>query len=198
VSFTNPTFMVGLQLLNVQLLKVILRCVTAVKSGHQTTGNVRVKLSDESSFTRFPTSGRVYIWRICKEAYNLECLVPRVKHRGGSGMVWATISWYSNLFVLLLPFMSELLQGSTWTGWWVIRCIPWSRHYFQTMTQFSKMMTVPPFTQLELFSHDFKGMKVDFHLLWPAQTPDLNIIQSHWSVLETRVRSRFLPLTSLK
>jgi hypothetical protein len=36
------------------------------------------------------------------------------------------------------------------------------------------------------------------YLPWPAQSPDLNIIQSLWSVLETRVRSRFQPPTSLK
>jgi hypothetical protein len=38
--------------------------------------------------------------------------------------------------------MAELLQGSMWTGW-VIRCIPWSRHYFQTTMLLSKT-TVPP------------------------------------------------------
>ena len=31
------------------------------------------------------------------------------------------------------------------------------------------------------------------HLPWPAQSPDLNIIQPLWSVLESRVRSRFPP-----
>jgi hypothetical protein len=35
---------------------------------------------NESSFTLFPTSGRVYIWRTPKEAYNPEYLVPAVKH----------------------------------------------------------------------------------------------------------------------
>jgi hypothetical protein len=43
----------------------------------------------------FPTSGRVYVSRTHKEAYNLECLAPTVKDGGGSMMVWAAISWYS-------------------------------------------------------------------------------------------------------
>jgi hypothetical protein len=66
--------------------------------------------SDESSFMQFPTSGRVYVWRTPKEAYNPECLIPTVKHGGSSVMVWAAISWYNILFVALLPFMTELRQ----------------------------------------------------------------------------------------
>jgi IS30 family transposase len=46
-----------------------------IKPGHQTTGNARVIWSDESSFKLLPTSGRVYVWRTHKEAYNPECLV---------------------------------------------------------------------------------------------------------------------------
>jgi hypothetical protein len=95
VSFTNPTSPVALQLLNLRLLKVMLRCVhdgvTTTKPGHETTGTARVI----RSFTLLPASGRVYVWRTPKEAYNPECLVPTVKHGGGSVMVWAAISWYS-------------------------------------------------------------------------------------------------------
>jgi hypothetical protein len=36
------------------------------------------------------------------------------------------------------------------------------------------------------------------HLPWPAQSPDLNNTEPHWSVLETRVRNIFPPPTSLK
>jgi len=36
------------------------------------------------------------------------------------------------------------------------------------------------------------------HLLWPAQSPSLNIIEQLLSVLESWVRSRFPPPTSLK
>lgn len=50
---------------------------------------------DESSFTLFPTNGRVYVWRTPREAYHSDCLLPTVKHGGGSVMIWAAISWYS-------------------------------------------------------------------------------------------------------
>jgi hypothetical protein len=36
------------------------------------------------------------------------------------------------------------------------------------------------------------------HLPWPAQSPDLNIIESLLPVLESRVRSRFPPPLSLE
>jgi hypothetical protein len=127
--------------------------VTTTKPGHHTTGNESVIWSDESSFMLFPASGRVYAWRTSKEACNSECLVPAVKHRGGSVMVRAAASWYSVLLVPLLPLMAELLQGSTWTGW-VIRCIhdPDDAVLFKT--------TMLSFTQLELFSHGLKISKV--------------------------------------
>ena len=51
--------------------------------------------SDESSFTLFPTSAWVYVWRTPKAAFNPECLVPSVKHGGESMMIWAAMSWYS-------------------------------------------------------------------------------------------------------
>jgi hypothetical protein len=43
--------------------------VTSIKPGHQPTGNVHLIQSDESSSMLFPTSGKVYIWRTPKEAY---------------------------------------------------------------------------------------------------------------------------------
>jgi hypothetical protein len=108
-------------LLNLSLQKVLLRClnygVTTIKPGHKIAGKALVMWSDESPFTLVPSSGSVYVWRTPKEAYNLEFLVPAVKHRVGSVMVWAAISWFSILLVLLLPFMAKLRQGSTRTGW---------------------------------------------------------------------------------
>jgi hypothetical protein len=65
--------------------------VMTIKPGHRTTGNMRVIWSDELPFMLLPTSGRVYVWRTPKEAYNPECLVPTVKHGGNSMMSWTGI-----------------------------------------------------------------------------------------------------------
>jgi hypothetical protein len=93
----------------------MLRCVndgvTTIKPGHQTTGNVHVMWSVELSFMLFATLGRVYVLRTPKGDYNLECLVPAVKHRGGSVMVWAVILWYSILLVPLLFLMPNYCKG---------------------------------------------------------------------------------------
>jgi hypothetical protein len=75
------------------MLKCVNDGVTTIKPGHQTTGNTRVIWSDESSFTLFSTSGRVYVWRTPKKACNPECLVPTGKRGGGFLMVWEAISW---------------------------------------------------------------------------------------------------------
>jgi hypothetical protein len=60
-------------------------------------------------------------------------------------------------------------------------------------------MTMIPFTQLELFVQSwFEEHESELQQPWLAQSPGLNIIEPLWLVLETRVRNRFSPPTSLK
>jgi hypothetical protein len=69
--------------------------------------------SEELFFTLFPISGRVYVWKTPKGAYNSECLVPTVQHEGGSVMIWAAISWYS--VGPIIVWIVELLPVTVWT-----------------------------------------------------------------------------------
>jgi hypothetical protein len=55
-----------------------------------------------SSFTLFLTSGRVYVCRAPKEAFNLERLVSRVKHAGGHGLGSNIVVQYSVVPIITL------------------------------------------------------------------------------------------------
>ena len=60
-------------------------------------------LSDESSFSLFLTTGRVYVLKQPKETFHSDCLQSTVKNVGRSVMTWDAISWKSagpmNLFM---------------------------------------------------------------------------------------------------
>jgi hypothetical protein len=137
----------------------------------------------------FPTWGRVYVWRASKE-----CLVPTVKRGGGSVVGWAAISWYSVGPIITL---CGQITSKEYMDSWVIRCILWSNCYFWTTMQFSKK-TMLPFTQLELFNHDLKSKKGSFNIFPGQHSPRLDITEPLCSVLESRMRNRFPPPTSLK
>jgi hypothetical protein len=127
-------------------------------SNNQTTGNAWYSQMSHF-FMLFPTSGRVYIWRTSKEAYNPNAWFQQWN-------TWEVLWWFEQqycgiLLDPLLPFMAELLQGSVWTGW-VIRCIPW---FLNNNAVFQDNGS---FTQLELFSHGLKSIKVNFNII-PCQ-----------------------------
>jgi hypothetical protein len=135
-----------------------------MKPGYQTTGNAHMVWSDESSSTLFPMSGRVYvyIWGALKEAYNPECLVPTVKHRGDSVMVWAATSWYCvgpniTLHGQIIARLDNHMQ-------------PMIQMLFPNKMQFPKMSGP---------IHTAGTVKSWFeeHLPWPAQLPGLNITE---------------------
>jgi hypothetical protein len=66
------------------------------------------------------------------------------------------------------------------------------------MMQFSKMI-LPPIHTAGIVQIQFEENGGELqHLTWPPQSPNLNIIEPLWSVLETRVRNRFPLPTYLK
>ena len=146
--------------------------------------------SDELCFTFFRRSYQVNIRIMHKEAYNSECLVPPVKHGGGSVMIWAAISWFSAGPIITLVKLLPVTTGA----FLVTRVILWSRCCFLTIMQFFRM-TVRSYTEPEVFCLGLRSMKMYFNIL-PGQ-PDLIFFEWLWSDLESSVRSRF-SLSSLK
>jgi hypothetical protein len=80
VSFTNPKQIHGGAAIAKPLIaennaEMRKRWCRDHKTWTETTGSEHVVWSDEPSFTLFPTSAIVYVWRTQKEAFNPECLV---------------------------------------------------------------------------------------------------------------------------
>jgi hypothetical protein len=188
-----------LQLLNLWLLNVMLRCVndgvTTIKPGHRTNGNARVIWSDESPFTLFPTTGRVCVLR--NPGKLTECLVPTVKH--GEVLWWFGQQYRGTVFCWFHYYPSwpnYLLQGNTWDRFGN-QARPINQTLFlnnDAVFQDNTTIHTAGIIQSRLEEHEDEFQ----HLLWPAQSSDLNITEPLWSDLETRVRNRLPPLTSLK
>ena len=93
--------------------------------------------------------------------------------------------------------MVELLPVTTWPLC-VTRCILWTRCCFLTLMQFFQDDNLHTHTATSVQSWLEQHEDALQHLPWPAQSSDLNIIETLWSVLESRVRSRMPPPSSLK
>lgn len=52
----------------------------------------KVLFTDESKFELFGTNRRAYVRRRSHEKYKAPCILPTVKHGGGSVMVWGAVS----------------------------------------------------------------------------------------------------------
>jgi len=87
--------------------------------------------------------------------------------------------------------MVELLPVTTWPLC-VTRCILWTRCCFLTLMQFFQDDNLHTHTATSVQSWLEQHEDALQHLPWPAQSSDLNIIETLWSVLESSVRSRSL------
>ncbi|GFW62472.1 transposable element Tcb1 transposase [Trichonephila clavipes] len=150
--------------------------------------------SYKSTFTLFQTTGRVYVWRTPKEAFAPECIVPTVKHGGGSLMVWGAISWRG-----LGPLVT--LHGKVKAAHYVNIL----RDQVHPFVQTSFPGECPLYQDDNAHIHTAKIVQEWFaehegevgHLDRPSQSPDLNIIEHLRGYLESKLRTRFPPPSTI-
>ena len=106
-------------------------------------------------------------------------------------MIWAVISWYSigpitppNAQITASDYIDIL-------GNWVHPMVQMLFHKIDAIFQDYNW----PIHRARSIQSCYEALEDALqHLLWPAQSPDLNIMKPLWSVLESRVKSRFPPL----
>ncbi|GFW77971.1 transposable element Tcb1 transposase [Trichonephila clavipes] len=147
--------------------------------------------SDESTFTLFQTTGRVYVGRTPKEAFAPECILPTVKHEGGSHLVWGRYS--------LGPIVT--LHGKVKAAHYV-NILEDQVHPF-VQTSFPGECPLyqddnAPINTAKIVQEWFAEHEGEVgHLDWPLQSHDLNIIEHLWGYLESKLHAPFPPPSTI-
>jgi hypothetical protein len=137
---------------------------------------VRFIWSDESSFTLFPTSGTVTVWRTPNAAYR--CLVPTAKHGAGSVMVSCSVG----------PIITLHGRNNAREHMDSLRN---QVHPIISEEQCCFPRQQCPHSHSWNCSHSWFGEhKGELQQLpWPEVSPHFNITEPLWSILETRMRN---------
>lgn len=145
----------------------------------------KVIFADESKFNIFGSDGRPYVWRQVNTELQEKHLKPTVKHGGGSVMVWACMSASG---VGKLAFIESTMDKNMYLN--VLK---------ENLIQSAESLALKEdFAFYQDNDPKHTSGVVQSWLVWncphnlkpPAQSPDLNVIENLWAILDTNIRSR--------
>jgi transposase len=155
----------------------------------------RVIFSDESPFTLFQINGKQYVRRRPGEEYKDECILPTVKHGGGSIQVWGCFSWWGKG---PLHWIKGRMDGPMYREILKNKMAP----FLSNMN--GGIGVEPIFQQDNDPKHtsnvvkNYLSNKSIVVLDWPSQSPDMNPIEHAWRGLKARIENRAIKASNLE
>ena len=145
----------------------------------------RVIFSDESKFNLFGSDGLQYCWRKRGEALDPRYTKKQVKHGGGKVMVWGCVTSHGvgQLYQIdgnmdskkYISILEEAYLGT-------LENLHAKRH------DFTLQADKDPKHTSKAAQAWLKGNGIPT-LDWPANSPDINIIENLWAYLDNRIRA---------
>jgi transposase len=148
-----------------------------------------VIFSDESQVV-VGGDNRVYVWRKQSEGYRPD-LIPSTKNRKFSVMIWGCICWEGVGTVTRVEGNIDsqkyisILDANLWPV--LVRHFPGDNYLFQ-------QDNAPVHTSRA--TSDFIAQSHIKTMSWPAQSPDLNIIENIWLFIKRKLTNRLTSITS--
>lgn len=148
----------------------------------------KVLFTDESKFELFSSKRRIYVRRQVHEKMSEQCIIPTVKHGGGSIMVWGC---FAGTMVGDLVKIDGIMDKKVYHKILQYHAIPSGRRLVGD--NFVMQQDNDPKHTSKYCTDYLKSKEEKNHLQimeWPSQSPDCNPIEYLWDHLDRKIRDK--------